>query len=210
MGTWILALVCLAWSKLHYWLRPIKRGQFRLANFAPYLKGKCYFHFLNSLSFASIPSVKIGKISKKSYFSILEVQFQFQLVSLFRAFFLSMVYVFTMQKISLNWAPLQDFLNIVLNFGKTCFQKNVVNIFWCKIWVITISKSVKFLILWVLLNENECLLLSTFSTFQTPLTNLTNSALICLGLLGLFQITIERLKCSKAICGLDGMGRKSL
>ena len=114
-------------------------------------------------------------------------------MSLFRAFFLSMVYVFTMQKISLNWAPLQDFLNIVLNFGKTCFQKNVVNIFWCKIWVITISKSVKFLILWVLLNENECLLLSTFSTFQTPLTNLTNSALICLGLLGLFQITTEWL-----------------
>ena len=35
------------------------------------------------------------------------------------------------------------------------------------------------------------------------------SALICLGLLGLFQITIERLKCSKAISGrygwMDGM-----
>ena len=98
-------------------------------------------------------------------------------MSLFRAFFLSMVYVFTMQKISLNWAPLQDFLNIVLNFGKTCFQKNVVNIFWCKIWVITISKSAKFLVWWVLLNGKKCLLLSTFSTFQTPLTVLTNSAL---------------------------------
>ena len=37
--------------------------------------------------------------------------------------------------------------------------------------------------------------------------------MICLGLLGLFQITIERLKCSKAISGRDwdGMdGRKSL
>ena len=34
------------------------------------------------------------------------------------------------------------------------------------------------------------------------------STLICFGLLGLFQITIERLKCSKAISGrmgLDGM-----
>ena len=31
---------------LHYWLRPIKRGQFRFADFAPYLKGKCHFHFL--------------------------------------------------------------------------------------------------------------------------------------------------------------------
>ena len=41
------------------------------------------------------------------------------------------------------------------------------------------------------------------------------STLICLGLLGLFQNTIERLKCSKAISGrmgldLDGMGWKSL
>ena len=39
--------------------------------------------------------------------------------------------------------------------------------------------------------------------------------MICLGLLGLFQITIERLKCSKAISGWDGwdgigLGWKSL
>ena len=32
------------------------------------------------------------------------------------------------------------------------------------------------------------------------------STLICLGLLGLFQITIERLKCSKAISGRMGLG----
>ena len=30
------------------------------------------------------------------------------------------------------------------------------------------------------------------------------SAIVCLGLLGLFQITKERLKCSKAISGMDG------
>ena len=36
------------------------------------------------------------------------------------------------------------------------------------------------------------------------------STLICLGLLGLFQITIERLKCSKAISGMGWDGRKSL
>merc|ERR1719234_783417 len=40
------------------------------------------------------------------------------------------------------------------------------------------------------------------------------STLICLRLLGLFQITIERLECSKAISGWDwdgmGMGWKSL
>ena len=32
------------------------------------------------------------------------------------------------------------------------------------------------------------------------------STLICLGLLGLFQIAIERLKCSKAISGWIGYG----
>ena len=32
------------------------------------------------------------------------------------------------------------------------------------------------------------------------------STLICLGLLALFLITIERLKCSKAISGMDWMG----
>ena len=31
---------------MHYWLRPIKSGQFRFANFAPRLKWKCHFHFL--------------------------------------------------------------------------------------------------------------------------------------------------------------------
>ena len=35
-----------AMEPLHYWLRPIERGQFRFANFAPHLKGKCHFHFL--------------------------------------------------------------------------------------------------------------------------------------------------------------------
>ena len=32
------------------------------------------------------------------------------------------------------------------------------------------------------------------------------AAIVCLGLLGLFQITIERLECSKAISGWDGYG----
>ena len=47
-------------DSMHYWLRPIKRGQFRFANFAPYLKGKCHFHFLVH-SFALIPLVEIGE-----------------------------------------------------------------------------------------------------------------------------------------------------
>ena len=33
-------------QSMHYWLRPIKSGQFRFANLAPNFKGKCHFHFL--------------------------------------------------------------------------------------------------------------------------------------------------------------------
>ena len=58
-------------SPLHYWLRPIKRGQFRFANFAPQMS----LSLSKSLSFASIPLVKIGENSKNSIFFILEVQF---------------------------------------------------------------------------------------------------------------------------------------
>ena len=56
---------------MHYWLRPIKRGQFRFANFAPQMS----LSLSKSLSFASIPLVKIGENSKNSIFFILEVQF---------------------------------------------------------------------------------------------------------------------------------------
>ena len=49
---------CLRWKRIrhstltqlflpvHYWLRPIKRGQFKFANFAPHFEGTCHFHFL--------------------------------------------------------------------------------------------------------------------------------------------------------------------
>ena len=33
-------------NSMHYRLRPIKRGQFRSAIFAPHFEGKCHFHFL--------------------------------------------------------------------------------------------------------------------------------------------------------------------
>ena len=48
------------WLSSSSWLRPIKRGQFRFANFAPHIKGKCH------LSFALIPLVKTRGKSKKS------------------------------------------------------------------------------------------------------------------------------------------------
>ena len=47
--------------------------------------------------------------------------------SLFRAFFLDMVYIFTMPKISLGWGPLQAFLNIARDFGNICFLKKLRN-----------------------------------------------------------------------------------
>ena len=60
--------------------------------------------------------------------------------------------------------------------------------------------------------------LGTFGTFGTCILGILGylhtcfglpwSTLIYLGLLGLFQIIIERLKCSKAISGRDGMGLK--
>ena len=67
----VLSLVVCCWCTLHYWLRPIKRGQFRFANFAPQMS----LSLSKSLSFASIPLVKIGENSKNSIFFILEVQF---------------------------------------------------------------------------------------------------------------------------------------
>ena len=33
-------------ESLHYWLRPIRRGQFGFANFAPHFDGKFHIHFL--------------------------------------------------------------------------------------------------------------------------------------------------------------------
>ena len=39
-------LVSEALHPMHYRLMPIKRGQFRFANFAPDFEGKCHFHFL--------------------------------------------------------------------------------------------------------------------------------------------------------------------
>ena len=49
--------------------------------------------------------------------------------------------------------------------------------FWCKIWVIIVSKSAKFLVLLFFWMRNKRLLLSIFCTFQTPSTLLTNFAL---------------------------------
>ena len=105
--------------------------------------------------------------------------------SLFGAFFLSMVYIFTMPKIGLHWGPVQPFLNVDHNFSKNCFLKKLWKNFGTKIWVVTIRKNAKFFVWWGYWVRNKCLLLSTFCTFQTPLTVLTNSAM------GLVQVFVS-------------------
>ena len=47
-------------------------------------------------------------------------------------FFLDMVYIFTIPKISLRWGPLQPFLNIDHDFGHICFLKKWWNFFGTK------------------------------------------------------------------------------
>ena len=43
-----------------------------------------------------------------------------------KSFFLGMVYIFIIQKISFEWDWLQAFLNIDPNFGNICFTKNLI------------------------------------------------------------------------------------
>ena len=47
------------------------------------------------------------------------------------SFFLDMVYIFTIPKISLRCGPLQPFLNI----DHHLFSEKVMKLFWYKIWV---------------------------------------------------------------------------
>ena len=65
--------------------------------------------------------------------------------SLFRAFFLSMIYFFTMPKISLHWGPVQPFLNVDHNFGKNCFLKKLCKFFGTKFGSLPSEKMLNFL-----------------------------------------------------------------
>ena len=91
----------------------------------PSFWGKMSLSLSNSLSFASIPLVKIGKNSQNSHFFYFRSPISPwrgpQRKSLFGAFFLDMLHIFTMPKISLRWGPLQPFLNIDPNFDKIVF-----------------------------------------------------------------------------------------
>ena len=107
---------------------------------ASHFKGKCHFHFL--INWDSLnPFRKIRENSKtKHFFLTLKFNFTMNGASVKvanQSFFLSMVHVFTMQKIGLNWALVQPFLNINHDFDNICFLKKVTKKLWGKIWVIT-------------------------------------------------------------------------
>ena len=97
--------------------------------------------------------------------------------SLFWAFFLVMVYIFIIQKISSEWGRILVFFNICCNFGQIYHINIIKKKYICKIWVITYSKHAANITWWVYWMKNKCLLLSTFCTFQTPLTLLPYSAM---------------------------------
>ena len=65
---------------------------------------------------------------------------------LFGAFFLGMVYIFTIPKISLHWGPLQPFLNIDRDFDNICFLKNLQKKFGTKFGSLPSKKVQNFLL----------------------------------------------------------------
>ena len=81
--------------------------------------------------------------------------------SLFWAFFLGMVYIFIVQKISPEWARLQPFLNICCNFGQKC-RINVIRFFSAQNMGHNLLKTCSKYHLVGLLNEKQ---VSTFGHF---------------------------------------------
>ena len=107
----------------------------------------------------------------KTIFVILEVQFHHEgCLSGSRYFELlfSGWSIFSPCKNSASSDPLfKLFWTLTLILAKFS-TKNVMKLFWCKIWVLPVSKSAKFLVWWVYWMRNKCLLLSTFCIFQNP------------------------------------------
>ena len=101
-----------------------------------------------------------------------------QLKSLFRAFFLGMVLIFTMEKISPYWGPLHAFLNVGLNFSKICFLKMWRKFIGAKSGSYSGQKCIYFC--WGVFFdwETSIYFCALFALPETPLDALTNSALI--------------------------------
>ena len=97
--------------------------------------------------------------------------------TLFWAFFLSMTYIFILQKIVAWRDRLQLFCTFAVNLVKFSAPMSF-NFFLCKIWVITNSKSAANITLWVYWMRNRRLLLTIFCTLFNQLATLTYSALI--------------------------------
>ena len=95
--------------------------------------------------------------------------------TLFWAFFLSMAYIFILQKIVAWRDRLQLFCTFAVNLVKFSAPMSF-NFFLCKIWVITNSKSAANITLWVYWMRNRRLLLTIFCTLFNQLATLTYSA----------------------------------
>ena len=94
--------------------------------------------------------------------------------TLFWAFFLSMTYIFILQKIVAWRDRLQLFCTFAVNLVKFSAPMSF-NFFLCKIWVITNSKSAANITLWVYWMRNRGLLSKTFCTLFNQLSILTYS-----------------------------------
>ena len=98
--------------------------------------------------------------------------------SLFRTFFINKFYIFTMPKISMDWGPLQPFLNIDHDFGHICFLKKLWNFFGTKSGSYSGQKFI-FFSFWVFFYwETSIYFCPLFVHFRTLSDTLTYSAVI--------------------------------
>ena len=101
-----------------------------------------------------------------------------QVKSLFRTFFFGMVYIFTIQKISLDWGPVQPFLNFDHDFGHICFLKKLWNFFGTKSGSYSGQKIISFSFGVFFDWEISIYFCQLFVHFRTLWNTLTYSALI--------------------------------
>ena len=87
---------------------------------------------------------------------------------LFGAFFLGMVYIFTMPKISLHWGPLQPFLNIDRDFDNIYFLINLRKKFGTKFGSLPSQKVQNFLP-WRFIERETRVYFWPFLTFKNPI-----------------------------------------
>ena len=87
-----------------------------------------------------------------------------------------MGYIFSMPKISLEWGPVQPFLNIGHNFGNICFLKKLQLFLGTKSGSYSSQKCQFHCLAGLIQWARRVYLCPLFALFKTPLTLLTNCA----------------------------------